>query len=79
VRAAVLSEVFPDRRAELQDRARAAAWARVIGGVHFPTDLDGGRRLAEACVAELRKSAAFRAAVEKCREEAAAVARKKAA
>jgi acid phosphatase (class A) len=79
VRAAVLSEVFPEKRVELQDRARSAGWARVIGGVHFPTDLDGGRRLAEVGIAELRKSAAFRAAVERCREEAAAVARKKAA
>jgi acid phosphatase (class A) len=79
MRAAVLSEVFPDKRAALFDRARYFAWGRILGGVHFPTDLDGGRRLAEAGFAEVKKSAAFRAAVEKCQKEAAAAVMKKAA
>ncbi len=77
--AAVLAEIFPGKRAELLERAERAAWGRVLGGVHFPSDLEGGRRLAEAGVAELRKSAAFRAALEWCRAEAAAVAGRKAA
>jgi acid phosphatase (class A) len=79
MRAAVLAEIFPEKRAEVFDRARYAAWGRVLGGVHFPTDLEGGRRLAEAGFAELMKSDAFRAALEKCRAEAAAAALKKAA
>ncbi len=79
MRAAVLGEIFPERRAEILERAHYFAWGRIIGGVHFPTDLDGGRRLAEAGFAEVKKSAAFRAAVEKCRAEAAAALTKKAA
>ncbi len=79
LRAGVLAEVFPEKRAEIFDRAYSICWARVLGGVHYPTDLDAGRRLAEAGVAELKKSAAFRAAVEKCRAEAAAAGVKKAA
>lgn len=77
--AGVLAEIFPERRAELFERAHRAAWGRVLAGVHFPTDLEGSRRLAEATVAELKKSAAFRAAIGKCRAEAAAVALNKAA
>jgi len=79
MRAAVLAEIFTEKRTEIFDRARYFAWGRVIGGVHFPTDLDAGRRLAEAGFAELKKSAAFRAALEECRTEAAAAGLKKAA
>jgi acid phosphatase (class A) len=77
--AAVLAEIFPEKRDELFARAHRAAWSRVIAGLHFPSDTIGGRRLAEAVVAELKKSAAFRAAVEKCRAEAAPFLLKKAA
>lgn len=68
--AAVLAEIFPEKKAELYERARAGAWSRILGGVHYPTDLEGGRRLAEALIAELDKSEAFRAGVKQCREEA---------
>ena len=77
--AGVLAEVFPDKREAITERAARAAWGRVLAGVHFPTDVEGGRRLAEAGMAELMKSEAFRAALEKCRAEAAALAMKKAA
>lgn len=77
--ALVIAEIFPDKRDELLARAHRAAWGRVIAGVHFPSDTIGGRLLAEAVVAELKKSGAFRAAVEKCRAEAAAAGVKKAA
>jgi len=68
--AAILAEVFPEKRAELFERARRIAWSRVIGGVHFPTDLEGGRRLAEAVMAAELKNPAFSAAIEECRHEA---------
>ena len=77
--AGVLADIFPDRQPELFTRAHRVAWGRVIGGVHFPTDTVGGRILAQAIVAELRKSPAYRAAVEKCRAEVAPFLLKKAA
>jgi len=70
--AGVLAEVFPGKRAELLEFAQKLAWGRVIGGVHYPTDLAGGRAVAEAILERLRASAAFRAAVEKSRAEVAA-------
>lgn len=77
--AAVLADIFPGREAELLTQARRVAWGRVIGGVHYPSDTVGGRVAAEAIVAELRKSAEYRAAVEQCRAEAAPYLLKKAA
>lgn len=77
--AAVLAEIFPEQRSELMARAERAAWGRVLAGVHYPSDTIGGRLLAEAVVAKLRTREAFRAAVEKCRAEAAPFLLKKAA
>ena len=77
--AAVLGEIFTDRRDELDARARRVAWGRIIGGVHFPTDSIGGRIIAQAIVAELRKDPGYRAAVEKCLAETAGLRLKKAA
>ena len=70
-RAGVLAEIFPEKRAVLFDFAHRAAWGRVYGGVHFPSDLVGGWTIAEAFVAELRKSPAFQAEVAACRAEVA--------
>lgn len=68
-RAGVLAEIFPEKRTELFDFAHRAVWGRIYAGVHFPTDLVGGWMLAEPIVEELKKNAAFRAQVEKCRAE----------
>jgi acid phosphatase (class A) len=74
VHAAILAEIFPEKRQALFNRARSIAWARVVGGVHFPTDLEGGRRLAAAVVAAEFANPAFRAELAACRAEAAASA-----
>jgi acid phosphatase (class A) len=68
-RAGVLAEIFPEKRTPLFDFAHRAAWGRVHGGVHFPSDLVGGWTIAEAFIAELRKSPAFQADVAACRAE----------
>ena len=77
--AAVLAELHPDLRAAIYERADRIVWGRIVGGVHYPTDLAAGRWLANAVFAEEMKSPAFRAALEKCRAEAAAPTLKKAA
>lgn len=77
VRAAVLGEIMPEKKDELMAFAHRAAWGRIYGGVHFPTDIVGGMTLAGPFVTELKKSPAFQEMVEKSRAEMAAYLKKK--
>jgi len=73
VRAGVLAEIFPEHREALLARAHRAAWARILGGVHYPTDDVAGRLLAEAILRRLRTQDRFRLAIAACRREAGGV------
>jgi acid phosphatase (class A) len=55
----VLSEMVPERRAQLMTRAEEYANNRVVGGVHYPSDIEGGRMAATAFAAALFASPAF--------------------
>lgn len=70
----LLAEMIPAKREVLFARAERAAWGRVIGGVHFPTDIIAGRRLAEPFIAACRQNDAFRKMCEAARREIEAVA-----
>jgi len=67
--AGVWAELFPDRRSDLLNQARAFAWGRVLGGVHFPTDLVGGELLAQHFLKALIASPEFQKELEACRQE----------
>ena len=69
--ALVLAELFPDQREALLAWGRRAAWSRVLGGVHFPSDVVGGRLLAESAFARLKQDPAFLEELAACREEVA--------
>jgi hypothetical protein len=49
----VLAHLMPDRKAEFMAIANEAAWARVYAGVHFPTDVLAGARLAATVTTHL--------------------------
>ncbi|MGC5703605.1 phosphatase PAP2 family protein [Pseudomonas sp. NFXW11] len=51
--AILLARMVPEKRDPLFARAAAAAQSRVVAGVHYPTDLEGGRISAVALAAEL--------------------------
>lgn len=68
-RATLLAEIFPEREQALFDLARKLAWGRVIGGVHYPTDLAGGRALSDVFVAELKKNPEFLRRFADCKAE----------
>ena len=70
-RAAVLAEIFPEKRTALLEFAHRAGWGRVYAGVHFPSDVVGGWLLADAIVAEIKKSPAFQERLKTVRAEAA--------
>ena len=72
--AELLAEILPAKREALIARSHRAGWGRVIGGVHFPSDLEAGRQLAGPFLAECRKSPEFKAAFEACRRELTAAA-----
>jgi acid phosphatase (class A) len=72
--AELLAEVFPANRKELLERAYRAGWGRVVGGVHYPTDLTAGRLLGEIYLAECRKNPVFRETFTACRDELVAAA-----
>jgi len=69
VLAAVLSELYPSHTDPLLTFARKAAWARVQGGIHYPSDLEGGRQLAIAIVAAMQRNPEFQKAMAACKEE----------
>lgn len=77
--AGVLADIFPDQQAKFYALAHRIAWGRVQGGAHFPTDTIAARLVAQKVVEELRRSPAYRAAVEQCRAEVAPFLQKKAA
>jgi acid phosphatase (class A) len=72
----LLADMVPAKRDALVARAHRAAWGRVIGGVHFPSDVVAGRRLAEPFLAACRDSPEFREKFEAVRKEVAAVMRR---
>ena len=71
--AAVIARLVPEKAAAAADIAERIAWRRVIGGVHYPSDLAGSQRVAAAVVQALEKKRAFIAATGPvCRELEAA-------
>lgn len=76
--AGMLSELLPDQADALQLHAQRLSWARVLGGVHFPTDLTGARVMAEGLLKAFRATPTYREGLEACRKELAAARLKQA-
>lgn len=57
----LLSELVPERRAELETRAGEFARQRMMCGVHFRSDLEAGRNAARRLLAEMNRDPGFRA------------------
>lgn len=71
VRAGLLAELFPEKREALRERAQLVAWSRIVGGVHYPTDIVAGRMLGDRLAQEFLKVPEVRAALERVRAELA--------
>lgn len=67
----VLSEVAPERADALVQRGRAFGQSRVACGVHWQSDVDAGRLVAAAVVAQLHGNADFNAQLAEARKEVA--------
>lgn len=71
VLAEVLGQLLPDSREKLRMRARDIAMHRVITGLHFPFDLEGGWQLGYLILGALQQNPAFREDVAAARAELA--------
>jgi len=71
--ARLLADIFPERRNDLIDFGRQVGYSRVVGGVHYPSDVEAGFRLAERASAEIVQTAAWRAAVRDASDEVAVI------
>ena len=67
----VLSEVAPERIDALVQRGWAFGQSRVACGVHWQSDVDAGRLVAAAVVAQLHTNADFNAQLAEARKEVA--------
>ena len=75
----VLSEVVPERADALVQRGWAFGQSRVACGVHWQSDVDAGRLVAAAVVAQLHGNADFNEQLAEARKEVAAARAAKAA
>ena len=75
----ILAAAFPDKKAALDAQVHEAMWSRVLGGAHFPTDTQAGKRLGELIAREILKSPDMQKALDEIRAEAAPFLLKKAA
>lgn len=67
--AVILSSMLPENRGPIFVRANDYAESRVIGGMHYPNDLEAGRRAGSAMAATLLASPTFRADFETSKTE----------
>lgn len=70
--ALLLAELFPEKRDALLAKGRDTGWLRVLGGVHYPTDIYAGRVLGQALAREFLRSEAFQRDLAAARTELAA-------
>ena len=69
--ALLLSEIDPDNAAAIVARGRAFGESRVVCGVHYVSDVEGGRLTTSALVAALHGNAEFEADIASARAELA--------
>jgi acid phosphatase (class A) len=67
--ATVLADIFPERKAELIERAQAFGRSRMIGGVHFPSDIESGRVAGETLARKLLADPEFQHDLARSRDE----------
>ena len=70
--ALILAELVPDRAAQILQRGRTLSESRLICGVHWLSDVQGGFLEASSLVAALHGSEKFRADMDRARVEIAA-------
>jgi acid phosphatase (class A) len=65
----ILSDMFPERRDAIMARAYQIGDDRVLGGVHFPSDVAAGHVIGFAVAEELLANPQFQADLQKAKQE----------
>ena len=71
--ALLLGDVFTQRGAALLAHANRSAELRLLGGAHFPSDIDAGQQVGAAYYAQVLKNPSFQRALAIARQESKAV------
>lgn len=71
----LLIELFPEKRDALFAKGRESGWLRVIGGVHYLSDVQAGRVLGQELARRFLASPAFQADLAAAQAEMAAAAK----
>lgn len=71
--ATVLGELVPAKKAQLLAAADKVATNRVEAGVHYPSDIEAGKKLAAAIAAKIMATSAFQADLARAKAEVAKV------
>ena len=69
VAAIMVGDMVPDKRDALWERARDYSWSRVIAGMHYPNDLDGGKVAGTAIAVAVRNKPDIKADYDAARRE----------
>jgi acid phosphatase (class A) len=67
--AIIMGELVPEKRDAIWARAQDYAWSRVIGGMHYPNDLDGGKLAGTAIAVAIRNRPEFKADFDAAKRE----------
>jgi acid phosphatase (class A) len=67
--AIIMGDIVPEKRDAIWERAHDYAWSRVIAGMHYPNDLDGGRLAGTAIAVAVRDRPEFKADFDAARRE----------
>jgi len=67
--ATILSEIYPEQREQLMARGQEIGEDRVIGGVHYPSDVEAGQELGAAIAKKLLGDGDFQFALERAKDE----------
>ena len=73
--ALLLGDVFTQRRTALLAHANRSAQLRLLGGAHFPSDIDAGKQVGDAYYAKVLVHPEFQRALVLAKQEAAAAKR----
>jgi acid phosphatase (class A) len=67
--ATILAEIYPLQREQLMARGQEIGEDRVMGGVHYPTDVQAGQELGKAIANKLLGNNDFQVALEQAKDE----------